>query len=141
MMSSKLLAFVDTLIESKKVTDEDIIFLQKVVLPEGIQKRSEADALIALDRAIQFHEQWTNTLIALVVNYVLWGDRRNGNIDRETAHWLISSLEVGELSETAARITQDVVIGADVVDPVLIDFVLQRVRRFSRNRYNGQDAA
>lgn len=141
MMNTKLGAFIESLLDRKEISPDDLLFLQNVVLPEGISNRHEADALLALDRILTPCRQWTNILISLIVNYVLTGDKREGRIDRETAHWLISSLDVGEINETAARIAQDVIVGASIVDPVLIDFVLQRVRRFSRNNYEKRSAA
>ncbi|MDR1828179.1 MAG: hypothetical protein LBR29_07605, partial [Methylobacteriaceae bacterium] len=73
--------------------------------------------------------------------FVLNGEIYGGTISAETAYWLISSLEVGELTDTAVSILREAVNRADVVDPVLMDFVLKHVRRMPRYRYGNSYAA
>ena len=134
-------SFIDSLMEKKTITDDDLYELKTKILPEGIKSRAQADALIALDRVVHTGETWPHIFTTMVVNFVLWGERRKGHIDRETAHWLISSLEVGELTYSGSRIVREAVLGAKIVDPVFVDFMLQRVRRYARNRYDNQNAA
>ena len=141
MMNTRLQTFYETLIEHTTITEQDIQILRTVILPEGITTQVEADALIALDRVLEPTEEWSRLVTDLVVKYVLWGNRRKGRINAETAHWLIASLEVGVLTDNATRIVREVVSGAEVVDPVLVDFVLHRVRRSTRNRYAERTAA
>jgi len=141
MMDSHLQSYINALIENRAVSATDIETLNHTLFPKGIRSKAEADALIAVDRLIQPQDEWSYTVTALVVDFVLSGERRKGAVSSETAHWLVATLDVGELTKTAIWIAEEVVKQADVVDPVLVDFMLRRVRYYPKARYSERNAA
>ncbi len=140
MISTKLHSFIDRVIDNKEITTDDIALLLNDVLIDGIASRQEADALIALDRIVDVPKNWGDCIVPVIVDYVVWDSRPTGYVPADVCHWLINSLEVGELTETAARIASEIVREAQSVDVALVDFVLHKVRRFTRTRH-GQLAA
>ena len=134
MISTKLHSFIDRVIDNKKITIEDMALLINDILIDGVASRQEADALIALDRIVDVPETWGNYIVPVIVDYVVWDSRPTGYVPADVCHWLINSLEVGELTETAARIAGEVVREAQSVDVALVDFVLHKVRRLTSTR-------
>ena len=134
MISTKLHSFIDHVIDNKKITIEDMALLINDILIDGVASRQEADALIALDRIVDVPETWGDYIVPVIVDYVVWESRPTGYVPADVCHWLINSLEVGELTETAARIAGEVVREAQSVDVALVDFVLHKVRRLTSTR-------
>ena len=134
MISTKLHSFIDRVIDNKKITIEDMALLINDILVDGVASRQEADALIALDRIVDVPETWGDYIVPVIVDYVVWDSRPTGYVPADVCHWLINSLEVGELTETAARIAGEVVREAQSVDVALVDFVLHKVRRLTSTR-------
>src|SRR4029450_2044054 len=86
MINSTLHAFVARVRRSGRLNFGDIKELQRDILPDGLIAREEAAALLALDRAItQAHPAWSGYLVTTLVDFVVWGVRPTGSIDRETA--------------------------------------------------------
>ncbi len=128
MIREKLHSFIDRAIDNKKITVEDIARLKEEVLRGGLSSRQEADALIALDRIVATHESWSDAIVPLIVDYVVWKSNPSGVVPAEICHWLINSLEVGAMTDTVARIATAVVREAETVDVAMVNFVLNRIR-------------
>lgn len=136
MINSKLRAFIDKAYDDQAITDWDVRTLLRNVLPDGIANREEANALIALDRYVSNPcNSWADVLIALLVDYVVWGERPTGVVRGEDANWLVSSLGAASgPTRTALRAAHEIVREASEVDDILLNFIL------SAQRLHGEEA-
>ncbi len=84
--------------------------------------------LIALDRAVsESCSAFADYLVALVVDYAVWESRPTGVIDRDKAHWLVTTLSAGDgPTATAQRIAFEIVREADRCDEALLGFALRK---------------
>jgi hypothetical protein len=126
MIKSSLQNFVETVLERRRITAEDVAALQRSVLPDGLFSREEADVLIALDRAVPVADPaWPALLTDLVVGFAVWTCRPTGVVEAEAARWLVASLQgAGEPTETALRIAFEVVRDAERADEALVRFAM-----------------
>jgi hypothetical protein len=128
MITAQLRDYIDRVIAAKQISADDVRELQRRVLENGLASRHEAEALLALDRALPTDESWGDALVALMLDFVVWGSRPTGRITAEDARWLAVALEVDAPSETALRIARAIIDEAEEVDEALISLVL-RARR------------
>jgi len=121
--------FCNHAVSAGAIAPEDLVALKREVLPDGITCREEADLLIALERAVPASEGFADFLVAMVVDYVVWGERSTGYVDRETAGWLAASLSgrAGP-SPVGARIAQEIVREAQGSAEALTAFALEANR-------------
>ncbi|MDP3407935.1 hypothetical protein [Bosea sp. (in: a-proteobacteria)] len=107
---------------------EDVNCLQRDILDEAVVTRDVIDVLVALDRAVpQRCEAFGDYLVALVVDFAVWQNRPTGVIDRDKAHWLVTTLSAGEgPTVTARRIAFEIVREAERCDEALIGFALDK---------------
>ncbi len=122
MFTAQLHAFIDQVIDNKRITAEDVRHLKRTILEHGIGSRREADALLALDRTLDTDPSWAEFLGAVMVDYVVWGERPTGRVPAETAAWLVTALTCGEPTGNAVRIARAIVAEAQEVDPELVLF-------------------
>lgn len=117
--------FCNHAVSAGEVSAEDLLVLKREVLMDGITRREEVDLLIALQRAVPSSEDFADFLTAMVVDYVVWGERFTGYVDRETASWLAATL-TGRTGPTpvAARIAQEIVREAQGSSESLTAFAL-----------------
>jgi hypothetical protein len=140
MMGHELREFVDQVMDRLAITDEDVAVLQRDILADTVLSRDVIDVLVALDRAVpQRCDAFGEFLVALVVDFAVWQNRPTGVIDRDKAHWLVTTLSAGEgPTATARRIAFEIVREAERCDEVLIGFALEKghahVARFSSER-------
>ncbi len=125
MIRSNLSEFVAQVTKSGRITDADVKLLHRSVLEDGLVSRQEAETLLALDRTMESEASWGDALVALVVDYVVWGARPTGSVTAEDARWLAAALDVGGATETAMRIAYEVIEEAQSIDRALLDFVLR----------------
>ena len=90
--------------------------------------RDVIDVLVALERAVpQACAAFADYLVAVVVDFAVWDSRPTGVIDRDKAHWLVTTLGAGEgPTATARRIAFEIVREAERCDEALIGFALQK---------------
>ncbi len=125
MIRSNLSEFVAQVTEAKIITGADVKLLHRSVLEDGLVSRQEAETLLAVDRALESEADWGDALVALVVDYVVWGARPTGSITAQDARCLAAALDVGGATDTAMRIAYEVIEEAQSVDRALLDFVLR----------------
>jgi hypothetical protein len=127
MIKTSLHAFVDSVLERKTITLNDVQMLCREVLPDGLTSREDADVLIALDRAVPHADlAWAEYLVGAVVEFVVWASRPTGYISCDEARWLVTSLGCGTgPTRTALRIAYEVVKEAQEVDEALVAFALR----------------
>ena len=121
--------FCNHAVSAGEISAEDLLVLKRQVIPDGIADREEADLLIALERAVAAQEGFADFLVAAVVDYVVWGERSTGYVDREAAAWLSASLSgrTGP-SPVGARIAQEIVREAQGSAEALTAFALEANR-------------
>jgi hypothetical protein len=143
MIKNSLRTFVDTVLDNKAITSDDVCRLRREVLADGILCREEADVLIALDRAVpQAGQDFRDFVVASVVDFAVWTSRPTGYVDRDTARWLATSLSCGSgPTPTALRIGFEVVKEAQQVDEALLAFVLRGQQRGAAGVASAQMAA
>ncbi len=123
-MDHELREFVDRVMDRRVISEEDVKMLQRDILADKVMTRDIVDLLIALDRAVpQSSQAYADYLVALTVDFAVWENRPTGMIDREKAHWLVTTLSVGDgPTETAQRIASEIVREAEHCDEALLVF-------------------
>jgi hypothetical protein len=125
MIGRQLSIFIDRVVEAKSIAKEDITYLTQTVLEDGLATRREAEALLVLDRTVPAEAGFADLVVALVVDFVVFGTRPTGTVTREDAAWLAAVLETGRPNATALRIAEEVVAVADGADESLVSFILK----------------
>lgn len=128
MMDHELREFVDRVMERRAIDEEDVKMLQRNILSDIVITRDIIDVLVALDRAVrQSCKAYADYLVALVVDFAVWENRPTGVIDRDKAHWLVTTLSAGEgPTTTAQRIASEIVREADHCDETLLAFAFAK---------------
>jgi len=128
MIGHELREFVDRVMDRLSIDDEDVNILQRDILDDVILTRDTIDVLIALDRAVpDSSAAFAEYLVRLVVDFVVWQNRPTGVIDRDKAHWLVTTLSAGEgPTRTARRIAFEIVKEAERCDELLLGFALDK---------------
>lgn len=93
---------------------QDVERLHRDILVDGLTCRAQAEALFDLDGRLETADPaWLDSLAALVVDFVVWGERPTGYVDQAQAAWLASALPRAR-SRTAAFLLAE--IGAEAQD-------------------------
>jgi hypothetical protein len=136
MNQSSLQAFAAQVARSGRISAEDVKTLQRRLLPDGVASREEAECLLALDRAARRADpRFADWLVAVLVDFVVWGARPTGCVDREIAGWLAPWL-TREPTRTARRLAQEIAREAHGLDAVLLAGMVE-----AASRPVGQDGA
>ena len=125
MIKSQLREFIERVVDTRTIAQDDVRFLVETVLEDGIGSRDEAEALLSLERALAAPESFRAVLSALVVDFVVWGSRPTGTVTRDDAAWLAATLDLGGPNPTGMRIAEAVAAEADQVDEALVSFILR----------------
>jgi hypothetical protein len=108
-------------------------------MPEPL--REEAEVLIALDGMIEKADRdWRACLIGIVRDFVVWGLRPVGRVDREKAEWLIVTLSSGVARKTARIIVREIVRAATQVDDALLVWAARHRRASTQQGSKGNAA-
>jgi hypothetical protein len=125
MIKNNLRDFIETAIDNKYISADDVKKLQREILEDGIMNRREAEALLALDRTLATHESWGPALTALIVDFMVWSLRPTGVVTNDDARWLTTALDVGGPTETAMNIAYAILDETRHVDAALLDFIMR----------------
>jgi hypothetical protein len=131
MIKNNLRDFIETVIDNKYISADDVRKLQRDILEDGIMSRLEAEALLALDRTLDTHESWGPALTALIVDFMVWSLRPTGVVTNDDAMWLTTALDVGGPTGTAMNIAYAILDETRNVDAALLDFIM-RGRQYAR---------
>ena len=82
MIKSQLREFIERVVDTRTIAQDDVRFLVETVLEDGIGSRDEAEVLLSLERALAAPESFRAVLSALVVDFVVWGSRPTGTVTR-----------------------------------------------------------
>jgi len=125
MIGRQLGIFIDRVVEAKSIGREDIGYLTQTTLEDGLASRQEAEALLVLDRTLPAEAGFADLVVALVVDFVVFGSRPTGTVTREDGAWLAAVLDSGRPNGTALRIAEAIVAEADGADESLVSFILK----------------
>lgn len=128
MIGHKLREFVDRVIDNHAIDEADVSILRDDVFADEVMTRDAVDVLVALERAVpKACAAFADYLVAVVVDFAVWDSRPTGVIDRDKAHWLMTSLSAGDgPTATARRIAFEIVREAERCDEALIGFAMQK---------------
>lgn len=128
MIGHELREFVDHVMDRRVIDDEDVRILQREILHEAVLTRDIIDVLVALDRAVADKSPlFADVLLAFSVDFAVWESRPTGKIDRDKAHWLVTTLSAGDgPTPLAQKIAFEVVREAESCDEALVSFALRK---------------
>lgn len=128
MVGHELREFVDHVMDRRVIDDEDVRILQREILHEAVLTRDIIDVLVALDRAVADKSPlFADVLLAFCVDFSVWESRPTGRIDRDKAHWLVTTLSAGDgPTPLAQKIAFEVVREAESCDEALVSFALRK---------------
>jgi hypothetical protein len=128
MIGHELREFVDRVMDRHVIDDEDVRVLQREILHEVVLTRDIIDVLVALDRAVADKSPlFADVLLAYCVDFSVWESRPTGKIDRDKAHWLVTTLSAGQgPTPLAQKIAFEVVREAEACDEALVSFALRK---------------
>lgn len=128
MIGQELREFVDHVMDRRVIDDEDVRILQREILHEVVLTRDIIDVLVALDRAVADKSPlFADVLLAFCVDFSVWESRPTGRIDRDKAHWLVTTLSAGDgPTPLAQKIAFEVVREAESCDEALVSFALRK---------------
>ena len=114
MINSSLQTFANKVQEAGRISFGDVKRLKRDILPDGISSREEAELLLTLaqtvDRADRAFGDW---LVAMMVDFVVWGVRPTGSVDAETAAWLTPFLVGQRATKTMRRLARELAAEAE----------------------------
>ena len=107
MINSSLQGFVKKVQKAGRISFGDVKRLQRDILPDGISSRDEAELLLTLDRIVSRADRsFADWLVAMMVDFVVWGTRPTGIVDTETAAWLTPFLAGQGTTEAMRRLAR-----------------------------------
>jgi hypothetical protein len=107
MINSSLQAFANKVQAAGRISFGDVKRLQRDILPDGISSREEAELLLNLEQTVSRADRaFGDWLVAMLVDFVVWGLRPTGTVDVDTAAWLAPFL-AGERTRTMRRLARE----------------------------------
>jgi hypothetical protein len=83
-------SIISAMILGRKVTAMDVAWLRREVFADGAVSREAAEELFAVERAgVARTPEWTELLVEMITEHVVWQSRPTGVVDEEQAEWLI----------------------------------------------------
>ncbi len=129
MIRVSLRFFASRVLRTKRMDASDRKTLQRIIFSDGVRSRVEAEVLLQLSRAVKpVDPAWADFVVASIVDFVVWGARPTGYVDRDDARWLVAVLSQGGANALCRRVAREVMKEAQEVDPILVDFALGRTR-------------
>ena len=114
MINSSLQTFANKVQEAGCIRFGDVKRLQRDILPDSISSREEAELLLSLEQTVgRADRAFGDWLVAMVVDFVVWGLRPTGVIDAETAAWLTPFLVGQRTTKTMRRLARELAAEAD----------------------------
>src|SRR4051812_14779167 len=111
MSNLSLTEFANKIREKKLISFGDVQRLRRDILPDGIGCRGDVEFLLGLDRYVtRADSAWSDFLVAVVVQFVVWAERPTGIVDNDTALWLAAALGgEGAPTRTARLIAREII--------------------------------
>ena len=84
-------SIISAMILGRKVTAMDVAWLRREVFADGAVSREAADELFEVERAgVAKTPEWTELLVEMITEHVVWQSRPTGVVDEKQAEWLIA---------------------------------------------------
>jgi hypothetical protein len=127
MLTNDFRMIVDEALDKKSIDENDVKNMARNVFSDGVASRDQVDVLIALDRAVPVQcIEWGDFLVRNVVDFTVWASRPTGLIDRDAAHWLVTTLSAGDgPTQNAMKIAFEIVREAESCDEALVTFAMR----------------
>src|SRR3954468_24187006 len=107
MINSSPQAFARNVKKARRISFGDVQRLQRDILPDGICSRAEAELLLTLDQIVSRADRaFADWLVAMMVDFVVWGLRPTGTVDAESAAWLTPFLAGQRATKTMRRLAR-----------------------------------
>ena len=91
MINPSLQVFANKVRKVGRISCGDIKQLQRDILPDGISCHDGAELLLTLERTVSRADRaFSDWLVAMMVDFVVWGTRPTGVVDADTAAWFAS---------------------------------------------------
>jgi hypothetical protein len=91
MINPSLQVFANKVRKVGRISCGDIKQLQRDILPDGISCRDGAELNLTLERTVSRADRaFSDWLVAMMVDFVVWGTRPTGVVDADTAAWFAS---------------------------------------------------
>src|SRR3954454_2222978 len=114
MINSSLQAFASNVQKAGRISFGDVQRLQRDILPNGIGSRAQAELLLTLDQTVSRADRaFADWLVAMMVDFVVWGVRPTGSVDAQTAAWLTPFLVGQRATKTMRRLARELAAEAD----------------------------
>src|SRR4051795_5956143 len=114
MINSSLQAFANNVQKAGRISFGDVKRLQRDILPDGISSRAEAELLLTLEQTVSRADRaFADWLVAMMVDFVVWGLRPTGSVDAQTAAWLTPFLASQRATKTMRRLARELAAEAD----------------------------
>src|SRR3954452_20929196 len=114
MINSSLQAFASNVQKAGRISFGDVKRLQRDILPDAISSRAEAELLLTLDQSISRADRaFADWLLAMMVDFVVWGVRTTGSVEAETAAWLTPFLVGQRATKTMLRLARELASEAE----------------------------
>src|SRR5215211_5570239 len=132
MINSSLQAFASNVQKAGRISFGDVKRLQCDILPDGISSREEAELLLTLDQTVgRADRAFADWLVAMMVDFVVWGMRPTGIVDANTAAWLVLFLSGSEATAVTCRLVRELTREAEHLDPALLSRPLSHAAKGS----------
>ena len=115
-----------------KVSNEEVLALRRQGWGDGIIVREEAEALFALNNALEERsEEWSDFVVEAIGEYVLNGTEPKRQCSEEEARWLIAQIDHDGVMESIVELETLVRIieRAENVPGLLKDYVIEQVEK------------
>ena len=114
MINSSLQALASDVQMAGRISFNDVKRLQRDILPDGISSRAQAELLLTLEQTVNRADRaFADWLVAMMVDFVVWGLRPTGSVDAETAAWLKPFLVGQRATKTMRRLARELAAEAD----------------------------
>src|SRR3954452_12366685 len=114
MINSALQVFASKVQKAGRISFGDVKRLQCDALPDGISCREEAELLLTLEQSVSRADRaFSDWLVAMMVDFVVWGLRPTGTVDGETAAWLTPFLVGQRATKTTRRLARELAAEAE----------------------------
>ena len=114
MINSSLQTFASNVQNAGRISFGDVQRLQRDILPDGISSRAEAELLLTLDQTVSRADRaFADWLVAMMVDFVVWGVRPTGTVDAQTAAWLTPFLAGQRATKAMRRLARELAAETD----------------------------
>ena len=114
MINSSLQTFANKVQRAGRISFGDVKRLQRDILPDGIASRDEAELLLILEQSMgRTDRTFGDWLVAIMVDFVVWGMRPTGTVDAEAAAWLSPFLVGQRTTKTMRRLARELAAETD----------------------------